>query len=122
MPMCEASLENILTQMPKGALVLEQHYPGEHVQIHKLGDCIVVFGAGQEDLTASLGQSCLAELRTALTCRACVLEAALLRDTSEVAAVRPFFVAWDCLWLDGRSLTGRTLGARRAALNCAVKG
>lgn len=106
-------------------LGVEQQYRGVRTQIHKLGSCIVVYGPDGEEVTSSLGEAVMTALRSAFRCRACVLEATLVRDRADEevggAEGEAFFVASDCLWLDGRSLTDRTLRSRRQALQGLLK-
>jgi len=123
-PAAGEGAEAVLSQVKGVALGVEQQYPGKRVQIHKLGKCIVVYGPDNVHLTESLGETYIVALRAAIRCKACVLDATLLYDVAEdvgVPAGEPFFVASDCLWLDGRPLTGWTLRARRAALEGVVK-
>jgi len=123
-PAAGEGAEAILSQVKGVALGVEQQYPGTRVQIHKLGDCLVVYGPDNVHLIPSLGDASIVALRAALRCKACVLDATLLYDFAEAtggATGEPFFVASDCLWFDGRPLIGQTLRARRTALEGIVK-
>lgn len=100
-------------QLTGSAIAVEAEYAGTRVQIHKLGGCMALYGPNQQDLASSLSDTEMAALRTALSAKACVVEAVLQH---EVGATPAKLVAFDCLWLSGCSLTRQSLQKRREAL------
>lgn len=107
------SADTALLRMTGSAVALEVEPAGTRVQIHKLGDCIALYGPNQQDVASSFSDAEIAAVRAALTVKACVVEAVLRH---EVGASAARLVAFDCLWLSGRSLTRQSLQTRREAL------
>lgn len=108
-----ASLEEALAKLGATGVLMEQQMEGEQVQIHKLGQCIVVYDAQQQEVTASVSEATLAGLRLALRTRACVVEAVLRRGADGAADT---VIASDCLWVNGRPLSRHSLKTRREVL------
>jgi len=114
-PVPSSDVEVALLQLTGVAVAFEQQHVGQRVQIHKLGDCLAIYGPDKQDLTKTLSEMVLDAVRNAIKARACVVEAVLQQGTG----VR--FLAFDCLWLNGRSLTRQSLTTRREALVRATK-
>lgn len=131
LPMQHESAEDsdvALLRMTGAAVALEGRYAGTRVQVHKLGDCIALYGPDQEDMVESLDTAELVALRTAIKMKACVVEAVLRpknddgMDGSVQAISRGARVmAFDCVWQSGRSLTRQSLHSRREALARAIQ-
>lgn len=107
-------MDEVSSRMVGLDTVVERRYAGKRVQIHRLGDCIAVFGNDQRDLGSSLGTEQLAALRAALVSKACVVDAIAVcsgESSSDVC-----FIAFDCLLSNGRMLTRQSLLKRHRAL------
>merc|ERR1712012_780384 len=105
-----------LSKMTGKAVVVEQRFEGERVQIHKLGDCVAIYGPDLQDMGRSLSTADMDAVRAALNVKGCILDAVLQRDEEGL-----YFLVFDCLWLNGRALTRESLRQRHDALNRAVR-
>jgi len=117
-----SDMEAVLAELTGSAVLVEQRYPGQRVQVHKSTDeSLAIFDSNGGAVTATaLGEASLAALRGALgQVQDCVVEAVLQRDSPEY----PGGVLWvfDCLWLDGRAMVRQSLQVRRQALTRAVR-
>merc|ERR1712127_423845 len=95
-------------------VAVERRYRGRRVQIHRIGDCIAIFGDDQQDLGGSLGKEQLTVIRDALVSKSCVVDAVAI-CSKDAGSDEVSFVAIDCLWLNGRALTRRALHERHEA-------
>lgn len=114
-----SDLDEALCRTAGSELLVERYYAGTRVQIHKLGECIALFTNEQKDLGQSLSKDQLAAIRAAIGPKACIIDAVAVcskdGESSEVC-----FHAFDCMWLEGRSLTAQTLQERHQALRRTV--
>merc|ERR1740121_497796 len=108
-------LRVVLSEATGKSFVVEQRYAGERVQIHRLGDCVAVYGRDLQDMGRHFSSADMDSIRTALKVKSCVLDAVMLRDGEGL-----FFVVFDCLWFQGRALTRHTLRERHCALGRAA--
>merc|ERR1712129_14453 len=99
--------------------IVEREYAGTRVQIHKLGEAVALFSNDQQDMGLSLSNDQLAALREAIGAKACIIDAVAV-CTSEGDAKEVCFHAFDCMWLEGRSLTGQSLQQRHEMLRCTI--
>merc|ERR1719491_2390938 len=77
------SAEAAMLRMSGAAVAMESSYAGSRVQVHKLGDHIIVYDLEQQDITSSLSPAELDGMRAALNPKASVVVALLLPSTTE---------------------------------------
>jgi len=108
-------LDLVVAKSTCTAVLLERQLQGERVQVHKIDDEFTVFDAHGRNIGSTMATELMVGLRTSLRARECVVDA--VRQTVDNGHR---FFAFDCLWLDGMSLTRRSLETRHAALVDAV--
>lgn len=109
-------IDRALCDATGAPVVLERLYSGCRVQVHKQGDDVKIFDACQQDLAKSGRDRLVSGIRTASKfCNTCVLDGVLQKDGNYLR-----FIAFDCLWLNGKVLVRRPLLERREALRRAL--
>jgi len=117
-----ANLECVLLRLAGSAVLVEEKYNGMRVQIHKNGEAIHVFGPDHKEIPASQKKGLLSAVRSSLQ-NDCIIDAVLQRpaqpashSASSRGAAKGVLWAFDCLCLNGKPLTRRSLRQRRQAL------
>merc|ERR1712150_6562 len=117
-----ANLDCVLLGLAGSAVLVEEKYKGMRVQIHKNGEAIHVFGPDHKEIPASQNKGLLSAVRSSLQ-NNCIIDAMLQRpaqpasrSASSRRAAKEVLWAFDCLCLNGKPLTRRSLRQRRQAL------
>jgi ATP-dependent DNA ligase len=117
-----ANLEFGLLRLAGSAVLVEEKYKGMRVQIHKIGEVIRFFGPDRKEIPASQNKTLFSTVRSSLQSD-CILDAVLQRpvqpasrSASSRGAAKEVLWAFDCLCLNGKPLTRRSLRQRRQAL------
>eukprot|EP00419_Tripos_fusus_P054310 CAMPEP_0172805518 /NCGR_PEP_ID=MMETSP1075-20121228/5797_1 /TAXON_ID=2916 /ORGANISM="Ceratium fusus, Strain PA161109" /LENGTH=1029 /DNA_ID=CAMNT_0013644203 /DNA_START=25 /DNA_END=3114 /DNA_ORIENTATION=+ len=122
-----ANLECVLLRLAGSAVLVEERYKGARVQIHKNGKVIRFFGSDLKQLSGSQNKALFSAVQSSLQ-NDCILDAVLQRPAqpasrskSSNGAAKEVLWAFDCLCLNGKPLTRRSLRHRRQALAEVVK-